>query len=154
MSAADNTPEQEAKQPDTQEVVAPAADVGKPKRNALSGASLGFLVNIVFSVLAALITVAAYQYLLAPKTPRIGTVDIMMIMEAFDAPAIKAIKEGNMEAAQKAAEDRAKVAMKLEKVLEELSKKENMVFIQKQALIGSGVPDMTAETIQLLGAAQ
>lgn len=119
-------------------------------RSATATTALGLGVNIVFAVLAALMTVAGYEYFLAPKTPRIGTVDIIAIMETFDAPTIKAIGEGNVEAAQKAAENRAKVASKLEGLLDELSKQENVVFVQKQALIGTGVQDYTAEVAKRL----
>lgn len=142
---------------DTQDPEAPGAaavapqEVARPRASIMDGMS-GIAVNIVFAMLAALITVVGYEYFLAPRTPQLATVDIMAIMETVDAPALKAIKEGNLEAAQKAAEDRARVAAQLEKVLDEMSKRKNMVFIQKQALIGSGVPDLTVEAMKLLGA--
>lgn len=154
MQETTNLPPDELQQAESQKGVEAAPSTPARFRFAVSDVFSGLAVNIVFSMLAALITVVGYQYFLAPKTPQLATVDIMKIMESADAPALRAIRDGDLEAAKKAAADRAQIAVKLETVLDGLSKKQNMVFIQKQALIGSGVPDFTEEVMKIMGTVQ
>jgi Skp family chaperone for outer membrane proteins len=99
---------------------------------------------MVYASLAALAVSAAFHFLV-PSASRLAVVDVMKIMEAYDAPAVEAIKSGDIDAARKAAETRARHAALLDDVLGHLARERGVVLVQKQAVLSDGLPDLTDE---------
>lgn len=110
---------------------------------------LGVFMPLVYGMLGAMMAILITQALY-PNQPRIAAVDVLKIMDRFDAEAIEAINNGDAEAAKRAAERRAKRAAEIEVILDQLARKNGLVLVQKQAILGGEVTDMTDEVIMML----
>lgn len=109
----------------------------------------GIFMPLVYGMLGALLAIFV-THVLHHDQPRIAAVDLLKIMERYDADAIEAIKNGDAEAAKRAAEKRAKRAAEIEAVLDRLARKHGLLLVQKQAILGGEVSDMTDEVIMML----
>ncbi len=118
---------------------------------------MGVLLPMIYGMLGALIAVVSltlFPLLPASESHRIATVDVLKIMDAYDAEAIDAIKQGDSAAAQRAAENRAKRGAELDKLLERIAHERGLLLVQKQAVLGGETQDLTSEIMRMMESGQ
>jgi len=115
---------------------------------------MSVLLPMVYGMLGALIAVAVIMlFSIFPKSEshRIATVDVLKIMDAYDTETVNAIRQGDADAAKRAAENRAKRGAELESLLERIARERGLLLVHKQAVLGGEAQDLTLEVMQMMG---
>lgn len=106
-------------------------------------------VPLIYSLLGALVGVAIFALVFKPAG-EIAVVDVLQIMNTFDAQTVDAIKKGDVEAMKTASEIRARKGAELESLLAQVALDKGVVIVQKQAVLGGTAPDLTQEIVALM----
>lgn len=104
---------------------------------------------LVYGMLGAMLAILM-THLLHPGQPHVAAVDVLKIMDTYDAETIEAIKNGDVDAAKRAADSRAKRAAEIEVLLDQLARERGLLLVQKQAILGGEVSDLTGEILLML----